>query len=273
VNWAAGNSGALTLLAGVAYGNGTFAAVGQFAFILTSPDGVNWVTRVPGHNYDLSGITYGNDTFVAVGPKFNYTSSDGVRWTRRTPKPMGFLTVTYGNGKFVGLGEGIFTSFDGVIWTARYPGPFSSLFGAAYGNGTFVVVGTDGTILQSGQEGTIALQLPEDGHLFDSCSSIGCLPTFSWSTDEAFNSFTILFSTSQTNFRTSIAKAHVTGTQNSWIPPIAIWEKIMASSYNNGSIRDIYWKIIGKGSNQAVAESEVRNFQVTGLQAFTIRAP
>jgi hypothetical protein len=39
--------------------------------------------RVPGID-DFSGVTYGNSLFVAVGEKGAiFTSSDGVRWTKR----------------------------------------------------------------------------------------------------------------------------------------------------------------------------------------------
>ena len=54
-------------LSGVAYGNGTFVAVGDTGTILTSPDGVAWDSRTSGTSNLLVGVTYGNGTFVAVG--------------------------------------------------------------------------------------------------------------------------------------------------------------------------------------------------------------
>jgi hypothetical protein len=54
-------------LRGVAYGNGTFVAVGKGGTILTSPDGVNWTAQTSGMRSWLSSVTYGNGLFVAVG--------------------------------------------------------------------------------------------------------------------------------------------------------------------------------------------------------------
>jgi hypothetical protein len=95
-------------LSGVAYGNGTFVAVGELGTILTSPDGVTWTIRTSGTSAYLSGVAYGNGTFVAVGE----------------------------------LGT-ILTSPDGVTWTIRTSGTTYSLNGVAYGNGTFVAVGSN----------------------------------------------------------------------------------------------------------------------------------
>lgn len=54
-------------LNGVAYGNGTFVAVGEDGTILTSRDGRNWTRQTSGTSKDLDGVAYGNGTFVAVG--------------------------------------------------------------------------------------------------------------------------------------------------------------------------------------------------------------
>jgi hypothetical protein len=58
--------------------------------------------------------------------------------------------VTYGNGTFVAVGRNgtILTSRDGVNWTQRTSGG-NQLKGVAYGNNTFVAVGEYGTILTS----------------------------------------------------------------------------------------------------------------------------
>jgi len=41
--------------------------VGEDGTILTSPDGVTWTPRTSGTSNDLNGVAYGNGTFVAVG--------------------------------------------------------------------------------------------------------------------------------------------------------------------------------------------------------------
>jgi hypothetical protein len=90
-------------LFGVAYGNGTFVAVGGLGTILTSTDGVTWTSETSGINYHLWGVTYGNGTFVAVGDDGTIlTSTDGVTWTSETSGTNYNLEgVTYGNGTFV----------------------------------------------------------------------------------------------------------------------------------------------------------------------------
>ena len=62
-----------------------------------------------------------------------------------------FNALTYGNGIFVGVGQGgtIVTSTDGANWSAQNSGTEKDLFGVGYGNGIFVVVGNDATILTS----------------------------------------------------------------------------------------------------------------------------
>jgi hypothetical protein len=51
--------------------------------------------------------------------------------------------VTYGNGTFVAVGTGgtILTSPDGVNWTERTSGTRNQLNGVTYGNGTFARTG------------------------------------------------------------------------------------------------------------------------------------
>jgi hypothetical protein len=140
-------------LYGVNYGGGTFVAVGRSGTILTSPDGVTWMSRTSGTPRNLWGITYGNNTFVAVGDGDTIlTSPDGVIWTPRVSGTANdLLGVTYGNGFFVAVGYpgAIFTSPDGVTWTPRSSGSSNYLYGVSYGNNTFVAVGSGGIILTS----------------------------------------------------------------------------------------------------------------------------
>jgi len=65
--------------------------------------------RVPGINA-FSGVTYGNGLFVTVGTEGTiFTSSDGVRWTKRNSGTDKSLSdVTYGNGIFVAVGGSIY---------------------------------------------------------------------------------------------------------------------------------------------------------------------
>ncbi|KJU85124.1 conserved hypothetical protein, secreted [Candidatus Magnetobacterium bavaricum] len=168
--WTLRNSGTTDGIGVITYGNGTFVAAGALgstgnATILTSTDnGVTWTSKGTGyHNVNLRGIAYGNGTFVVVGSDcsgetdtctdFILTSTDnGVTWTSRntgTNISHGIDGITYGNGTFVVVGYNgtIFTSTDnGVTWTSRNSGTTIPLNGIAYGNGTFVAIGNNADI-------------------------------------------------------------------------------------------------------------------------------
>jgi len=76
----------------------------------------------------------------------------GTTWTSRTSGTSNDLYgVTYGNGLFMAVGRNgtILTSPDGRSWTARASGTSNQLEGVTYGNGLFVAVGPNGTILTS----------------------------------------------------------------------------------------------------------------------------
>ena len=166
-------------LTDIAYGNGTFVAIGETvtsptqtdARIFTSPDGINWTPRntglpsVSSPGYATAVVAYGNGQFVAQLTENNsgefiiITSPDGVTWTRQTVPPVfdqnnieGFLDMIYANGEFVGVGDRIWTSLDGVNWALRfdYPVPPNFFFtGVAFGDNRFVAVGINGQIYAS----------------------------------------------------------------------------------------------------------------------------
>jgi hypothetical protein len=121
------------------------------------------------------------------------------------------------------------------------------------------------------------LQSPNDRATFDSCSLINTYqPTFSWTINQLFTSFTVLFSTSPTDFSTKgilINKANVQGSSYSWTPSIGVWKKIMAASYDNGNIRDIYWTVIGKRPDKTTVQSDVRGLSIDSPGAITVNNP
>jgi hypothetical protein len=145
-------------LYGLAYGNGTFVAVGDLGTILSSSDGITWFPRsVSGTDLWLKSVAYGNGSFVAVGD-FGavLTSTDGITWITRVeptvdPPGSSLSFVVYGNGLFVAVGWNlILTSPDGISWTDRSPGTKGWFSGVAYGNGLFVAVGGYGANLAQG---------------------------------------------------------------------------------------------------------------------------
>src|SRR5262245_4819825 len=69
------------------------------------------------------------------------------KWHQRSPLPTGydFLDLTFGNGKFVGVGYGpIMTSTNGVNWEAQNAG--GPIYDVAFGNGVFVAARLNRTI-------------------------------------------------------------------------------------------------------------------------------
>lgn len=144
-------------LAGVAYGNGTFVAVGWNGTILTAPGGgprrgLAWTSHNSGTSMFLSGVAYGNGTFLTVGLNgVVLTSPDGVAWTKSSDTVAHLSEVTCNRGTFVAVGDKgtILTSPDGVHWTPGNSGTGESLSGIAYGNGIFVAVGANSTIVRS----------------------------------------------------------------------------------------------------------------------------
>ena len=123
----------------------------------------------------------------------------------------------------------------------------------------------------------VALLSPNDGEIFGPCSMIASYqPTFNWASTETFGSYNIRVSISSTDFKTDenlLLSAQVSGTKFKWRPDITSWLKIMKKSYNRGSVRDIYWKVIGKRLDGTKIESRVWRFQVEPAQPVSMIDP
>jgi hypothetical protein len=158
------SSGSDDEISDIAYGGGTFVAVGIYkegsnwkGEMAYSADGVTW-TKVTDTKFgSATAIVYGNGKFVASGVdgKVAY-SADGVTWTTGDSTFSG--TIAYGGGKFIVGGGyhdgrrwhcGMSYSGDGVTWTAVKDSAFGSggdISAIAYGGGRFVAGGNeDGT--------------------------------------------------------------------------------------------------------------------------------
>lgn len=117
----------------------------------------------------LMGVAFGNGTFVAVGSRWDwiYTSTDGLTWTKRPPalpdgdRLQNWTGVAFGGGTFVivsrlGAGTQVMTSPDGITWTPRaIPGPAAEWQSVAWGDGVWVAVAGSGTnrVLRSTDNG------------------------------------------------------------------------------------------------------------------------
>ena len=157
--WAAGTSTAKTDLAGLAYGNGIYVAVGGTtgtASAVSSTNGSTWIDRssaitaLAAGNY--SAITYGSGRFMAIATgadrKTSY-STNGVTWTAGGLLPSAATTwssVAYGNGRFVAIATGTAqaaVSIDrGANWVLAPAGIGASLAWTKvrYGQGLFVAI-------------------------------------------------------------------------------------------------------------------------------------
>ncbi|MCP4712562.1 MAG: hypothetical protein GY869_28385, partial [Planctomycetes bacterium] len=106
-NWTPRSSGTADNLRAIAYGNGTFVAVGNSGIILTSPDGIDWVERTSILSTNLLGVGYGSGKYVIGGQNGEIlTSPDSTGWTAQASGVSNFLNgVVYDNERFVILGE------------------------------------------------------------------------------------------------------------------------------------------------------------------------
>lgn len=147
----------------VTYGGGLFAAVGSSGTIahaiITSPDGITWTTRTNPASAQYDSVAYGNGMFVAArGNRVTY-SADGTTWSTLTVSGMNLISVTFGNGTFVGVEpaastNAAWTSTNGTSWTERVtPNTGSPTWTkVAYGNSLFVAVaggGSSGRVMTS----------------------------------------------------------------------------------------------------------------------------
>ncbi|MEW6272797.1 MAG: cell wall-binding protein [Thermodesulfobacteriota bacterium] len=143
----------------VAFGNGTFVAVGvsDLAYVDSGPGWVTFGTGVP----SLNDVAYGRlqNLFVAVGDGGAIvTSSDGTAWTQQlAPTGLNLHGVTEGAGFLLAVGDGgtILRSEDGVTWTQQASGTEAALYGVTYSEDlrTFMAVGAGSTVAVSSDFG------------------------------------------------------------------------------------------------------------------------
>jgi len=133
----------------IAFGNGLYVAVGEYAAILTSTNGADWETHGLEINKPLSAVAFGNGLFVAVGASFALgasfilVSSNGVDWTDVSPEGTYYLTsIVFGGGRFMAAGSVLLFSTDGRNWIdGAFPGFWVGSL--AWGNGRFVALDND----------------------------------------------------------------------------------------------------------------------------------
>lgn len=105
-------------------------------------------------NYTVADIAFGNSTFVAVGLQSHIlTSSNGTSWTFVPAVPFNtFLGVLYDGARWVAwINHTVWTSTNLTTWTRmnRQQLPVNSFLWIAHNAGTYVAVGTSGSVLTS----------------------------------------------------------------------------------------------------------------------------
>lgn len=132
---------------GIAYGNGTFIAVGNNGALALSPNGSNWTQYLSPPLVNYGGVIYGGGYFFAYGSvsgtSTNYIlqSLDGLSWNKiYQPGTSLIKAAAYGNGRvvFVATDRIITTTFPATNWN-EYLIPNASASVITFGMGRFVV--------------------------------------------------------------------------------------------------------------------------------------
>ena len=146
---------------GIAYGNGTFIAVGDFTKAY-SPDGATWTSYTySGLNiYMGDNLVFANGIFMSVTGTYSQTTAGGTTWSVTSiPAAQALSGLTYGNGKWVAVDDRFLTedriavfqsTSNGASWSQVTTNiPYYQTTGIAYGNGTYVIVGYGGFVATS----------------------------------------------------------------------------------------------------------------------------
>lgn len=159
-------SNIMATLNGVAYGNGTYVAVGDSGVITTSTDGLEWVARESGVFDKLFNVIWNGNIFIAVGGTYPnggiiLTSSDGVSWTCQILDIEPSITdIAWDGNQFVACGgfsqdsaysehPVILTSNDGVTWAEQQLPTNKDLYCIDWNGSIFAAAGDEGTIITS----------------------------------------------------------------------------------------------------------------------------
>jgi hypothetical protein len=153
--------------AGIAFGNGTFVAVGTFSDTTYSTDnGQTWYVVNLSGSVNYSGVIFENGTFFAVGASISaYSTDNGQTWSVGSLSGI-YYSVAFGNGTFVVLGfyQSVYSTDNGQTWLV------CSLSGIYYdvtfGNGTFVAISSNQTAYSTDNGQTWSV-VPISGDYYD----------------------------------------------------------------------------------------------------------
>jgi hypothetical protein len=140
-NWHQPNLPSAVELNTVAFVNGLFLVGAHGGPILTSLDAESW-NPADVASRDWVSITYGNGKFLAIAsPPLAATSLDGITWqTNATALQVGEGALSYGKGVFVAASGGLLSSANGLDWQSRFSSSSANYTAVTYANGVFVAV-------------------------------------------------------------------------------------------------------------------------------------
>ena len=204
MDWSVSSLGSNLWLQAVGYGEGKYLIGGMDGSLYTSSNAVTWKSNYVETVHQFVDFAYGRGRFVAAAyrgsPEGLAWSPDGLNWTWQ---PGHAQRIVYEHGVFVAAGASrISTSFNGKEFTVRNAMCNQSPGGIAFGKGTFVIVGNDAAILQSGpippafelavkQDGSpigplLRLDSPVDG-IYDLQQSSNSIDWTTWATTYSSN--------------------------------------------------------------------------------------
>ena len=145
---------------GIVWDGHQFLVGGGDGTILSSPDGVTWITRHSGEPVSFYSFASSGTNYVAVGNDGIFTSPDSITWAaaRNAPKSVPFTGCAWTGSRFVACGLGfdknatLYTSPDGETWTLSGK-EFTASFRAAIAHGSDVYVAGDSVVAKSSDGG------------------------------------------------------------------------------------------------------------------------
>jgi hypothetical protein len=160
-NWTAIDTGINKLIVDVAYGDGMFVAVAGDRVLRSTDEGKTWEAHKFATDLNLHRVCFGKGRFLLVGKERRFDaqaqffiSENGAAWTEipwEHPIKQTVNGLTYTGGLFVATTATptIYSSPDAKSWTASTPKVLGEFEGIAYGNDSFVAVGSKGKIAQT----------------------------------------------------------------------------------------------------------------------------
>lgn len=133
----------------IAYGGGKFVVFSIDGTIAAYSTDLNtWQSvTIPVEYNSAMYVTYGNGKFVAVGNCMAFYSDDGVTWTSGNIGNS-CVSICFGDNKFVAVCNdgGVVYSADGIGWDVAIQDELYEWSSAAFGNGNFVAVSSSSDV-------------------------------------------------------------------------------------------------------------------------------